>query len=214
MSIFENLPIFIFLLAFFVVFVIFLFGGFVMLSAGIDIQKIERGRRILLNSLYALFITLLIAFAFFLVSYLLQRGEVLKPPEVPGEFPPSLAANFPPAPQFIKIDEYYFNGPWSLKENDVIDKAGVYTILCKKNGEYDIIYIGENEEASRLLRHGQYRCWMENCNQELKNLYLAAFWMPMEKYGYAARREFKEELEKQIKPVCPPPVTESNYLNQ
>lgn len=210
MSIFENLPIFIFLLAFFIVFVIFFFGGFVILNAGIDIQKIERGRRILLNSLYTLFTTLLIVFVFFLVSYLLQRGEVLKPPEVPGEFPPSLAAGFPPAPQFIEIGEYYFDGPRSLKKNNVMDRAGVFTILCKKNGEYDIIYIGGNEKTSRLLKHDQYRCWLENCNQEIKNLYLAVFWMPTDKYDYVARKEFKKELEEQIKPVCPPPVTEPN----
>jgi len=208
MSIFENLPIFIFLLAFFVIFVIFIFGGFVMLKAGSDVQKIERGRKILLNSLYVLFITLLITFVFFLVTYLLQKGEVLKPPEVPGEFPPSLAAGFPPAPQFIEIGEYYFNGPWLLKKNNVMDKAGVFTILCKKNGEYDIIYIGENEKASRLLEHSQYRCWLENCNQEIKNLYLAVFWMPTGESDYAARREFKEELEKQINPPCPPPSEE------
>jgi len=203
MSIFENLPMFIFLLAFFVIFVIFIFGGFVMLKAGSDVQKIERGRRILLNSLYVLFITLLITFVFFLVSYLLQKGEVLKPPEVPGEFPPSLAVGFPPAPQFIEIGEYYFNGPWSLKKNNVMDRAGVFTILCKKNGEYDIIYIGENEKSSRLSEHSQYRCWLETCNQEIKNLYLAAFWISTGESDYAARRELKEELEKQISPPCP-----------
>jgi len=208
MSIFENLPTFIFLLAFFVIFVIFIFGGFLMLKAGSDVQKIERGRRILLNSLYVLFITLLITFVFFLVTYLLQKGEVLKPPEVPGEFPPSLAAGFPPAPQFIEIGEYYFNGPWLLKKNNVMDKAGVFTILCKKNGEYDIIYIGESEKASRLSKHSQYRCWLENCNQEIKNLYLAVFGMLTGESDYAARRKFKEELEKQINPPCPPPSEE------
>lgn len=101
-DILENLPLFVFTLGCFGVFVVFLFGGFVLLSAGKNIQKIERGRRILLNSLYTLFVILLVAFVFLSVSYLLKKGEVLRPSELPGEFPPSPASGFPPPPQSIK----------------------------------------------------------------------------------------------------------------
>lgn len=99
MAILENLPIFVFTLAFLGVFGVFLFGGFVLFSARDNIEKIERGRRILLKSLYSLFVILLIAFVFFLVSYLLKRGEVFRPPLSPGEFPPSSAIGFPPPPE-------------------------------------------------------------------------------------------------------------------
>ena len=101
----------------------------------------------MLISLYSLFILLLVVFVFFLVTYLLQRGKVLLPPEVPGEFPPSPALNLPAGPEFIEIDGLYFNGPWQLKENNYIDKAALYAILCKVEKydkiDYDIIYIGE-----------------------------------------------------------------------
>lgn len=55
-------------------------------------------KKILLIFLSVLLIILLVILTFFLVSYLLQRGEVLRPPEAPGEFPLSPATNFPPAP--------------------------------------------------------------------------------------------------------------------
>lgn len=198
----ENLPLFVFILAFFVVFVLFLQGGFSLLVAGANEQKIETGRRRMLVSLYSLFILLLVAFVFFLVTYLLQRGEVLLPPEVPGEFPPSPAANFPPPPQFIEINGYYFTGPWPLKKNNTIGEPAVYAILCKVFEEYDIIYIGETEK-SRLLEHKQYKCWMEECDFELGNLYLAIFWTMADKYSSFERKRIKEELENQIIPPCP-----------
>ncbi len=183
----------------------FVFGGFVLLTDARDIQRIERGRRILLNSLYALFITLLIALVFFSVTYLLKRGEVLRPQEIPGEFPSSPAANFPLPPQFIKIEKYYFTGPWLLKEYDFIEKPAVFAIFCKRNEEYDIIYIGETTGGKEqlLAGHGEYGCWMEKCNQELKNLYLAIFEAPLEKYGSDERKKIEEYLKNQVNPLCP-----------
>lgn len=95
----ANLPLIIFSLGVFIVFVIFLFGGFILLSAGRDPQRIERGRRILLNSLYGLFVILLVALVFFAVSYLLKKGEVFKPKPASGEFPASPVGKFPPGPE-------------------------------------------------------------------------------------------------------------------
>jgi len=210
MSIFDflkNLPLFVFILAFFVVFVIFLFGGFTLLRAGEDEEKIERGRRVLLNSLYSLFIILLIAFVFFSVSYLLQKGEVLQPPITSGDFPLSPDSNFPPAPQFVEIGKYYFVGPFLLKENDLIGGPVVYAVLCKNNEEYDIMYIDEVEKRAQLLKHSQYRCWLNNCNQKLKNLYLAVLWTPLDKYSSKQREEIQEELKSQISPPCPHTIT-------
>lgn len=170
----TNLPLIIFSLGFFVVFVIFLFGGFILLSARGEVQELERGRRIVLNSLYSLFVILLIVLVFFTVSYLLKKGEVFKPKPASGEFPVSPVGSFPPAPQFIEIGGYYFEGPWSLemlskqKVAPSPDVYGLYAILCKKNGEYDIINIGETDKEQV-----QYDCWLENCNQKVENLYIA-----------------------------------------
>lgn len=141
-------------------------------------QPIEnfKDKRILLISLYGFFMILLIVLTFFAVSYLLKKGEVFKPSPASGEFPGSPLGDFPPAPQFIEIGGYYFEGPWSLevlKEKNVVlssDLSALYGILCKKDGEYDIIDIGETGEEQTQT---QYNCWLEKCNQKVENLYLA-----------------------------------------
>lgn len=202
-DILKNLPLLVFTLAFLIVFVIFIFGGFIILSAGREVEKTARGRKILLNSLYALFIILLGAFVFFSVTFLLRRGEALRPPEVPGEFPPSLAANFPPASQSIKIGEYYFNGPWPLKKNNLIGKHALYAILCQDLEEYDIIYLGQTSGREQLLKHSDYNCWLENCEGRLKNLYLAVFWAPSNKYTSLQRKEISNKLREETFPFCP-----------
>ena len=144
----------------------------------IEMQPIEnfKGRRILLISLYCLFMILLVILAFFAVSYLLKKGEVFKPSPASGEFPASPIGDFPPAPQFIEISGYYFEGPWSLeilKEENIAlisDLYGLYAILCKKDGEYDIIDIGKTGEEQTET---QYSCWLEKCNQKVENFYIA-----------------------------------------
>jgi len=55
-------------------------------------------RKFLLIILSGIFVILVILLTFFLVSLLLKKGEVLKPPETSVEFPSSPAGNFPPAP--------------------------------------------------------------------------------------------------------------------
>lgn len=204
-DILSNLPQLFFLFCFFVVFVLFLGGGIVLLRARGLPEKVQKGRKILLAGFICLFITLLIILAFYLVSYFLRRGEALKPsPAASKEFPPPFhLGSFPPPPQFIKIDDYYFTGPWSLKDNDYIEKSALFAILCKKNGEYDIIYIGGTGGREKLLKHSQYRCWRENCSQDSKNLYAAIFWTPSDRYPSTKKDEIERGLKDQINPPCP-----------
>lgn len=204
---FENIPLFVLTLAFFVVFVIFLFGGFLLLFAGRNIEKIERGRRVLLNSLYALFTVLLIVLVFFTVTYLLKKGEVLLPQQSLGEFPSSPAANFPPPPQFIKIGEYYFMGLWLLEEYDLIGKSALYAIFCKRNEEYDIMYIGDIEgRKKQIFGIEEYECLMEGCSQGSENFYIAILEIPPEAYNSADRKAIRKELINQLNPSCSPAI--------
>lgn len=199
----ANLPLLVFSFFFLVVFILFLWTGIVLLRARGNPENVEKGRQILLIALWGLFITLLIILIFYLVSFLLKKGEVFQPPQASlGEFPVSPAINFPSPPQFIKIGDYYFTGPRLLKKYNTIDKSAIYTVLCKKNGNYDIMFIEESERAW-LLEHEQYGCWLEKCGQNLKNLYTAVFWTSGEKYNFEDRRRIKEELENQINPPCP-----------
>jgi len=200
---FRNLPLLVFIFALVVVFFLFVAGAFFLLTGGRNEEKIEKGRKTLLNSLYSFFIILLSAFVFFSLSYLLRRGEALLPSPVSGEFPPSPDTNFPPPPQFIKIEEYYFLGPYSLDEKSTINKSSLYSILCKKSDNYDIIYIGEVKEGDKeqVLNNPQYKCWRKNCGKKT-NLYLAIFPTPSEQYSSKQRVEIKEELKNKINPPC------------
>jgi len=211
----SNLPLLVFSFAFLVVFVLFIRGGILLLLVGEeDEEKTEKGRAIVLKALYSLFALLLIVFVFFSVTYLLKKGEVLLPTAAPGDFPPSPDVNFPPPPQFIKVGEYSFTGPWLFDENNVINKPAIYTILCKKNenydpsslvkGEgYDIIHIGDTGSKEQLLKNKEYSCWVNNC--KLKDIYLAVLFTPTDKYPSERSQKIREELKSQINPPCPVP---------
>jgi len=202
-NIIENLPFIIFNLVFFVIFIFFLFGSFVWVFGKGELQKIERGQKIILNSLYALFVLLLVALVFFLGTYLLKRGEVLKPPPASQDFPSAPVSITPAPPVFIEVGGFYFSGPWSLQE---IEKkkifettkiSGLYAILCKKNGDYGIIYIGRigREQAN-------FQCWPENCENKIENLYMALLSVSPEKFGRTEMENLAQKIKDRVNPPC------------
>lgn len=99
MDFLENIPFIIFNASFFIILIAFVFGAVVLAFAWSNPQKIERGRKIILKSLYALLILLLVALVFFLVSYFLKRGEVLRPAPASEDFPQAPFPIFPPGPE-------------------------------------------------------------------------------------------------------------------
>jgi len=200
-NIIENIPLIIFALFFLVVFILFIYAAIVLLLAKGDFEKIQKGRKILLRAFIGLFIVLLFTLVFYSVSYFLKKGQVFVPAEVSGEFPSSPSVNFPPPPEVILIGEYYFNGPVALKSYTYIKPASIYSILCKNNDEYDIIYIGEGVRK-KLLEEEQYKCWISKCGNDIKNLYLAIFWAPEGTYNPQARRSIKTSIEEIEEPLC------------
>lgn len=198
----TDLPLLVFASIFFIIFAISIWGGIILLKAKGDEERIKKGRRILSNSLYGFLTILIIALVFLSVIYFLQKGETPQSSEVSKEFPVSLAVNFPPPPQFISVGGYYFSGPWLLDKSEIIRKSAIYTILCKKNGEYDIIYIGQMMEGEQLLTYEQHKCCLENCEQVSKNLYFAILWTPSDKYRPEERKEIEKNLRSKINPVC------------
>lgn len=199
----SNLPLLILVFLFLIIFILFLRAIIILLRAKGNFEKIQEGREALLISLYGFFVILLIVFIFFIVSYFLKKGEALQPREITGEFPVSPAVNFPSPPQFIKIDKYYFNGPWLLKKINTINKLSIYAILCKKNDNYDIISI-EEAEKDNLLKNKKYNCWIEQCDRNLNNLYTAVFRGNKEIYNLLEIKKIGGELRKEINPPCSP----------
>lgn len=200
---FSSSPFYLFSFALFVIFGLFLWGVFLTILAGRSEEVLKRGRKITLISLYCLFVVLLAVLVFFLVSYLVKKGDVFKPPVATGEFPSFPAVYFPPPPEFVIVGEYYFLGPWLLKEYGAVAGPSVYSILCKKNEEYDIMYVEETEKGEQLLRNEQYKCWVENCSQGLSNLYLAVIQTPPNRYTLTERKKIKDSLIDQVNPPCP-----------
>ncbi len=201
-NIIPKIPFLVFGLFALIVLILFVWGGITLAKADGDAGKMQKGRKILFVAFSGFFITLVVVFIFYFFTYLLKEGEVLQPKEVPGEFPVSPAINFPPAPQFIKIGSYYFQGPFSLKKYGAIEKLAIYSILCKKGENYDIIFIGETEKG-KLLENEEASCWKENCGNNLGNLYCGFLWTEPANYSLEKKEKIKEELEGEINPACP-----------
>ena len=155
------------------------------------------GKKILSVLLYIFFVALLIVLTFLLVTWLLQKGEVLRPPSPSEEFPPGPLTTFPQPPEFMEIGDYYFSGPWTLETLKNInissnrDFFGLLAILCKRNEEYDIIDIVGTEQGNV-----DFECWAESCNQEVQNLYMAVFLASSDPV------KIKDKLNRRLNPVC------------
>ena len=203
-AILKNPPLFIFFLFVVLCFILFVVGVIIIFRAKGDHRKIEKGRKILLISFYGVFAILLSALVFQLTMALLNRGAKLKPPITPGAFPPSPAISNVPPPDFVKIGRYYFMSPQPFSNKFVIDFKTFYAILCKKDGDYDIIYIGDigvSGSAVDLRENANYVCWLQNCPEPKKNLYIAFLQTP-QGFGDKSRSTIREEIEKSVNPVC------------
>ena len=168
-----------------------------------DSEILETARRRLLTALIAMLGVIIMAVAFNVVTLFLQRGAVFAPAEAGKEIPPSPAANFPPAPAAIKVGDRYFRGPASFGKNSAISQPSIYAILCKAGEDYDIIFIGAATREN-LSRNKNYSCWLENCDNSAKNLYIAFFSTPADKYSAQQRSEAVKNLEAQTMPFCGP----------
>ena len=153
--------------------------------------------KILTWLLYVASAIVLIVIVFFLTMWILNK--MTEPGPEAGEYPNSpISVNFPEAPKTIKITELYFNGPYPLRERNVI-AASIFSILCKKEGSYDIIYIGDTGEGYQLSANPNAKCWVENCDGELT---IANFWAPATKYKIEDIRKLRILLEVVNTPVC------------
>lgn len=160
-------------------------------------------RKILIGLLYAIFTVLLIVAVFFLILWILNTANKPRPIKDAGEYPGSpISTNVPPAPQVIKITNSYFNGPFSLEDNNDISGAAVFSILCQKDEDYDIIYVEETEVGAELSSNPNYRCWIDACG-DINNLSVAIFWAPIEKHSTHYRQSLKTLIEQANNPACP-----------
>lgn len=197
----ASLPVIFFAICFFVNFLIFLWGGVILLLAKGDPVKIEKGKKTFTRAFTVLFIILLIMAVFFIISYLLQQGEVFKlTTQASEEFPPPYHLGiFSPAPEYIDMAKYHFTGPFKIDLSERLSELAVYAILCKKGDKYDVLGI-EEDTRSVFIKQENYSCWAKNC--ELKDIYIAILWTPSDKYSAPEKAAIKEELIKSENPIC------------
>jgi len=197
-NIVSNLPAIIFAFFFLISFILFLWAEITLLRAKKRLEKLEKGRKLLLRAFILFFIVLLVTLVFYLVSYLLQRWYTSEVRIGRGEFPVSPSVGFPSAPDFINIEGYYFRGPYPLSDVDFVPGKCVYAVLCPRDENYDIIYLGAGSGMKLSNLEGR-SCWFENCSKEL---YFAVLWTPMESYGVMENKNIRDDLEKKINPPC------------
>jgi len=178
-------------------------AGFTFLLGRNNPDVVERAKKRLRNAIVGMFGIAVMVGVFNIVTIFLQRGAVFTPAEAGKEIPPSPAANFPPAPAAIKVGDRYFRGPMIFGKNNAISQPSVYAILCKAGEDYDIIFIG-TATRENLSRNKNYSCWLENCDNSAKNLYIAFFSAPAEKYSVQQRSDLVKNLETQTMPFCAP----------
>ncbi len=207
MSIFlKNIPFFALGLAVFIVLVLFVVGLIFVKKSKSNQEKKEKGRKLLAYSLYGFFIVFLVGLSFLTFNYFLEKWSLPKVVSNHNDFPPSpIPAKNVPFPRFIKIGNYFFNGPWPLRKENIMPIPTVYAILCQNNGKYAIIYLGgaiNGERSVNLLKSKEYKCWLDNCQKSSKNLYVSFFRNYSRKYTISEARSTLEYLRRIIKSPC------------
>lgn len=196
-NIIINLPVIFFGFCFVISALFFIWAGFRLIKArkeGItDEEELASAKRNLSIAFFCFLGLLLVIAVFYGVSALLKKGEVFNAPEAGNEIPGSPAYGFPPPPNYVKVGNYYFNGPLLLKNYNAISAPIIYAILCRKNNSYDIMDINIADKV-QLLTLPDYKCWLDNCNNNLNDIYIAAFWPQSE--------DIKKNLIIQLNPIC------------
>jgi len=151
--------------------------------------------------LYVFSAIILVVIVFVFTIWILNKFS--EPNPKVGEFPISpITSNFPPPPKIIKITELYFNGPYYLKDNSVLETSSLFSVLCKQDGDYGIMYIGDTSEGFNLLFNTNYNCWLDSCG-DASNLFVATFKTPADKYSPQQINQLKLLLWTISSPSCP-----------
>jgi len=199
-DIISNLPLIFLFVVSLVVFILFMWGGIILLRANKDSEKIQKGRDILHLAFWGFLFLILSVLIFYVVSYFIKKGDIFEPIPV-EDFPPSPAANFPPAPKFIEIGGYYFNGPFAINKFNKINSLALYAVFCKKNENYDIIFINTTSKED-LLKSGSYKCWLKGCDNNKNNLYIAVLWGDNANYKKEKIEAIGKFLKNMKQPYC------------
>jgi len=198
-NLFENLPLIIFGLIFLISSVILIIG-IVLSSSAKDTIALAKGKRILIGSAYSFSTLLLIVVVFYSVTWFLNRNiddnsiiDLEAYPNSPVDF------NFPSKPDFIKISNHYFNGPYSFQDYAEFSRPAIFSILCQNEDYYDIIDIDSVAIQTNLNQHPNFSCWSSFCD----NLKIGLLWIPSTRDSFWNERDVLEFLKNENNLPCP-----------
>ncbi|OGZ19544.1 MAG: hypothetical protein A3F95_02075 [Candidatus Nealsonbacteria bacterium RIFCSPLOWO2_12_FULL_39_31] len=204
-NLFNYLPIIILLMAFFSVFFIFIFGVLILLKSVGDEQEERRARYYIILSFYSLIAISIAVLVFFLVTYLIRRGETFLPPQSSGDFPVSpLSEALPSQPEFIGINGYYFSVPAAIKNRSSISGPAFFAVFCRVGEKYDIIQIGNVSKGNKaeLLEGNNYKCWLTNCQNNIDNIFVSAYFFSFQAYEADNFEKMETKLKGYIVSPC------------
>jgi len=204
-NLFNYLPIIILLMAFFSVFFIFIFGVLILLKSVGDEQEERRARYYIILSFYSLIAISIAVLVFFLVTYLIRRGETFLPPQSSGDFPVSpLSEALPSQPEFIGINGYYFSVPVAIKNRSSISGPAFFAVFCRVGEKYDIIQIGNVSKGNKaeLLEGNNYKCWLTNCQNNADNIFVSAYSFSFQAYEADNFEKMETKLKGYIVSPC------------
>jgi len=204
-NLFNYLPIIILLMAFFSVFFIFIFGVLILLKSVGDEQEERRARYYIILSFYSLIAISIAVLVFFLVTYLIRRGETFLPPQSSGDFPVSpLSEAIPSQPEFIGINGYYFSVPAAIKNRSSISGPAFFAVFCRVGEKYDIIQIGNVSKGNKaeLLEGNNYKCSLTNCQNNIDNIFVSAYFFSFQAYEADNFEKMETKLKGYIVSPC------------
>lgn len=97
----------------------------------------------------------------------------------------------------LNVSGYVFEGPYTTTGH-LLDKSGVYLIVCQNNGKYYPVDVGESATVkSRVEDHERKGCWERNCSSTLA---VAVLYTPH--LQQAGRQEVEQKIRNQFAFPC------------
>jgi len=162
-------------------------------------------RSIIIKLLYFFGAILVVVLVFFLVTYLIRRGEAFLPPQASGDFPVSpLSGALPGQPEFIGISGYYFSAPLAIKIKGSIFGPAFFAVLCRAGEKYGIIQVGSVRKGNQVgfLSGDNYKCWLANCQDNIDDIFVSFFSFSSQAYEAGAFEKMETNLKEHMTSPC------------
>jgi len=192
----------------------FLLVGLVMSASAKDPISQKKSRKVLVEAGLMFGSIILIVLVFFSVTWFLDQNlesQIAVDPEAHPYSP--IDPNIPPRPQVFNISGVWFNGPYHFNVAYSLNRAMIYSIVCRNEESYDIIDIEITRQGENLTAHKDYQCWLDSC-PDFANLYVGLSLLPINinSAQFRAATDMTEKIQARNAPLCETAVEEERNL--